>query len=363
MSTVIVEEPHYKRIRRHIEMRIRRGEFGPGNRLPGERNLASQFGVSQMTANRAIQELVSDGWLTRRVGSGTYVSSQENFAAESQERLLILVTCYTEHPEEDVYLQAPFWAISEYTTHANCSLQVIQSPESRFTQLVDRYPQAAFIFVAPSEESYGTLYQLHQQHVPFVVLGASWPNAVFACVDSDNRSGTSTAVEYLVRLGHQRIGFINGMSNATNCRDRLLGYRQGMMGREISIQSDWIVETDSNWDIGETGRRRITDMLLQQEPVTALICAGFAITMSLIELLRNLQLRIPQDLSIISFDDPSAATYVAPALTTIKQPLYTLGERAVHRALPLLSGSEVKPIGVEYLPVDLIVRASCERLN
>ncbi len=363
MSTTNVEEPHYKRIRRHIEMRIRRGEFSSGNRLPGERDLATQFGVSQMTANRAIQELVTDGWLTRRVGSGTYVNRQEKLEVESQEMLIVLVTAYTEHPEQDVYLQAPFWAISEYTTSTNCSLQVLQSPENRFSHLVDRFPHAVFIFVAPSEDSYDTLNNLYKQHVPFVVLGASWPDAKFACVDSDNRSGASTAVEYLFRLGHQKIGFINGISSATNCRDRLLGYREGMATRGISVKSEWVVEADSNREIGDRGRRTITDLLLQREPVTAIICAGFALTLSLMELIRSMKLRIPQDVSIISFDDPSAASYMSPPLTTIKQPLYALGERAVHRALPLISGWEVKPIGVEFLPVDLIVRASCERLN
>ncbi len=363
MSTVNAEEPHYKRIRRQIEMRIRRGEFSSGNRLPGERDLASQFGVSQMTANRAIQELVTDGLLVRRVGSGTYLSSTDSASAVTQERLLIMVTSFTEHPEKDVYLQSPFWAISKYTTRDNCSLQVIQSPETHFTQIVDRYPHAAFIFVAPSEESYETLLNLHRQHVPFVVLGASWSEAAFACVDSDNTSGTSMAVDFLARLGHRRIAFVNGMSNATNCRDRAQGYRQGMARQERPIDPEWVVETDSNWELGESGRRQITELLLRREPVTAVLCAGFYLTMSLIDLLRDLQLHVPEDLSLISFDDPPSAAYVTPALTTIKQPLYTLGERAVHRVLPLLSGSDAEPGGVERLPVDLIVRASCMRLN
>jgi DNA-binding LacI/PurR family transcriptional regulator len=363
LSSPNIEEPHYKRIRRQIEMQIRRGELTPGHRLPGERDLASQFGVSQMTANRALHELVHAGWLERRIGSGTYVSAPDKLPTGGQERSLVVVTSIAAPPEEDVYLQAPFSAITAQTTQADCSLLVTQSPEARYGQVVDRYPHAGFIFVAPHEESYDTLCGLHAQRVPFVVLGASWPEAAFACVDSDNLSGACTAVEYLLRLGHERIGFIDGMPNATNCRDRLAGYRQGLAGHGREIAPDWMVGSGSNWELGDQSRRQITELLIRREPVTAILSAGFYLTMSLLELLRGLQLRVPQDVSVISFDDPPGAAYLSPPLSTLKQPLYALGKRAAERALSLLAEAGGQAEEVEYLPVNLIVRGSCARLK
>lgn len=356
-----VEEPHYKRIRRQIEMQIRRGELSPGHRLPGERDLATKFGVSQMTANRALIELVREGWLERRVGSGTFVSHQGSLATGLREKTIVLVTPFSECPEEDVYLETPFRAISEQATQEKCTLLVTQSPEARFVEVVDRYPHASFIFVAPGGQSQETLNQLHQQRVPFVVLGASWPEATFSCVDSDNVHGARTAVEYLRLLGHERIAFVNGISNATNCRDRLAGYHQGMRDNGLTVLPEWIVPSDSDWELGEANRRQLTELLLRREPVTAVLCAGFYLTMGLLEMLRTLQIRVPQEISILSFDDQPVAAHLSPPLTTIKQPLYAMGVRAVYRALRLLAQPAEDDTGVEYLPVSLIVRGSCER--
>lgn len=356
-----VSEPRYQRIQRHIEQLIAQRQVREGERIPSERAIARQFGVSQMTVNRAIQELVRAGVLVRRVGSGTYVQSKKPSAHAVARPTVVMVPPFADHLEEDTYLRWPFHAFRDRANTDGFALVVEASHEEGYERLVQTYPEAGFLFLIPNEQGYDTLHRLFVRGVPFVVLGASWKDAPFACVDSDNIGGARMAVSYLFRLGHRRIAYVNGKDSATNCRDRLQGYLQTMEEHGIPVEDDWIVRAHSNWQMDEASRRHLTSLLLRREPVTAIFCAGYYLTLDVLGLIRTLRLRVPQDISIVSFDDPPSAAHLQPPLTVVRQPLYRMGERAIERLLSNMRSSAEKQCGVEYLPVELVVRDSCDR--
>jgi len=357
-----VSEPRYRRIQKHIEQLIAQRRVCEGERIPSERQIARQFGVSQMTVNRAIQELVREGILVRRVGSGTYVQPRRPSTSATDRSTIIMVPPFANHLEEDTYLRWPFHAFQDKAIQYNYSLIVEPATSEGYERVAQRHPDAGFIFLIPEEEGYRTLHRLSAKGVPFVVLGASWENAPFACVDSDNIGGARMAVGYLVRLGHERIAYVNGKETATNCRDRLQGYLQAMEEQGITVEKEWIVRPRSNRQLSEEARHQLTSLLLRRDAVTAIFCAGYYLTLEVLSLVRTLRLRVPEDVSIISFDDPSSAAYLQPPLTVVRQPLYTMGERAVDRLWNLMHSPANEPGGVEYLPVELVVRNSCERL-
>lgn len=243
----------------------------------------------------------------------------------------------------------------------NFALVVEDSHYDSYERVVQAYPEAGFIFLIPDEEGYDTLHRLFVQGVPFVVLGASWQGAPFACVDSDNLAGARMAVSYLFRLRHWRIAYVNGKDSATNCRDRLQGYLQTMSEHGVPVESDWIVRARSNWQMDEGARQHLTSLLLRREPVTAIFRAGYYLTLDTLSLIRTLRLRVPEDASVVSFDDPPSAGHLQPPLTVVRQPLYRMGERAVERLLSLMRSPTDEQGGVEYLPVELVVRNSCDR--
>lgn len=357
-----VSEPRYRRIQKHIEQLIAQRRVCEGERIPSEREIARQFGVSQMTVNRAIQELVREGVLVRRVGSGTYVRRRQPSVREATRATVVMVPPFADHLEEDTYLRWPFHAFRDRAIKDSYALVVEPASHEGYEEVVQRHPAAGFIFLIPDEEGYDTLYRLFVRGVPFVVLGASWKDAPFPCVDSDNIGGARMAMAYLFRLGHKRIAYVNGKDSATNCRDRLQGYLQTMDAQGIAVEEDWVVRPRSNWKLSEEARRQLTSLLLRRDAITALFCAGYYLTLDVLGLIRTLRLRVPEDVSIISFDDPSSAAHLQPPLTVVRQPLYAMGERAVGRLLQLMHAPANEPGGVEYLPVELVVRNSCERL-
>jgi len=357
-----VSEPRYRRIQKHIEQLIAQRRVREGERIPSEREIARQFGVSQMTVNRAIQELVRNGVLVRRVGSGTYVQRRQPVGRAVSRSTVVMVPPFADHLEEDTYLRWPFHAFRDRARADNFALVVEPASYEDYEQVVQHHPDAGFIFLIPPEEGYDTLHGLFIRGVPFVVLGASWTDAPFACVDSDNIGGVRMAMNYLFRLGHERIAYVNGKESATNCRDRLLGYRQAMEEQGIAVEERWIVRPHSNWRMGEEARQHLTSVLLQRDAVTAVLCAGYYLALEALGLIRTLRLRVPGDVSLVSFDDPPSAAHLQPPLTVVRQPLYAMGERAVERLLRLMRSPHSEPGGVEYLPVELVVRESCERL-
>jgi DNA-binding LacI/PurR family transcriptional regulator len=353
-------EPRYQALRRRIQTRIRTGEWTTGDRIPSERELAREAGVSQMTVNRALGDLVRAGVLVRRVGSGTFVADR---TAVVPSRLgIVVATKLTSHPEEDIYLRTPFAAISSIAARVGCQLIVSQIEETDLPALVDEHPDMGLLVLAPREKSYDVLHGLYDAGVRFVVMGASWPDAPFACVDSDNVGGVQTSVSYLVRLGHRRIAFINGDLAATNCRDRLAGYLAGLHVHGIEPEPDWMIRAVSSAELGPEAMRQVTELLIGRHPVTAVVCAGYMLTLSLFTLLNQLQMVVPDDVSVVGFDDQPSAEHLRPPLTTVRQPLYALGERAAQRTLDLLRSPGTDGGGVEKLSVDLVVRASCRRV-
>lgn len=126
---------------------------------------------------------------------------------------------------EHTYHGPLFRALCDVCAAENIQLTVAAIPVAEWNLLAEKYPNTAFYIVAPPIESVEVLTGLWESGVPFVVVGASWPEpTAFPTVDSDNRDGARRAVEYLLHLGHRRIACVSGTANSTNCRDRLEGY-------------------------------------------------------------------------------------------------------------------------------------------
>jgi LacI family transcriptional regulator len=361
VSSSNVEEPRYLRIQRILETQILEGKLPAGSQLPGERALARQFGVSQMTVNRAIQELVRKGRLYRRSGAGTFVTD-----AVQPVRVhgVVLVVPYAEHPQADTYLREPFRAVRHVAQARGLTLQVVQAEVHEYETTAERHAQGALLFIAPPMAAHDVLATLWQRGTRFVVMGASWRTNLFPCVDSDNFGGARRAVEYLLSLGHRRIAYLNGWEGSTNCADRLRGYQHAMEKWGAPVRAEWIVQAGSDSHLSVEARQQLTDLLIRTEHVSAVFIAGYYLALETLTLLRSLGLRVPEDVSIIAFDDPSSAAHLNPPLSTVRQPLYEMGQRAMDLLFEVLTSTEPNALcQTVYLPTELVIRESCMRLG
>ncbi len=359
MSSPEVDEPRYLRIQRILETQILEGKLPAGSQLPGERALARQFGVSQMTVNRAIQELVRKGRLYRRSGAGTFVTD-----AVQPVRVhgVVLVIPHTEQPQADTYLREPFRAMRNVAQSRDLTLQVVQAETDEYEQMAEKHAQGALLFIAPPVDAFEILARLWQNGTRLVVMGASWQSSPFPCVDSDNFGGARRAVEYLLSLGHRNIAYLNGWQGSTNCADRLRGYLQAMEKWNAFVSPEWIVQAGSDSHLSVEARQQMTDLLIRTERVTAIFTAGYYLALETLSLLRSLGLRVPEDVSIVSFDDPPSAAHLNPPLSTVRQPLYEMGQSAMDLLFEVLTSPHPEPRTI-FLPTELVIRESCRRLE
>jgi len=197
---------------------------------------------------------------------------------------------------------------------------------------------------------------LTQRNFPFVLIDHQGNGPDCPAVGAANWQGGFTATEYLIKLGHQRIGFITGWMDLGCALGRLDGYRSALRTNHIPVKPELIYEGNFFQPDGFTGASTLLDL---PEPPTAIFASNDVMAMGVMDAVRNKGLRIPDDVSVIGFDDIPQASLIRPALTTIRQPLEKMGRVATQMLLELLSQAPKKTGRIE-LPTELIVRDSCQ---
>ena len=201
--------------------------------------------------------------------------------------------------------------------------------------------------------------RLLKEGVPFVAVG-SHPDERVSYVDVDNLSGARSAVEHLIRQGHTRVATIAGPLMMTSGADRLAGYRLALEAHRLPVVDALVFEGDYTEQSGRLGVQH----LLPASP-TAIFAGSDVMAIGALKALREARVRVPQEVALVGFDDISIASAVAPALTTVRQPIEHLGSMAADLLLDSLdSGSEERaPTQRIILPTHLVVRESCGALG
>ncbi|PTM59186.1 LacI family DNA-binding transcriptional regulator [Desmospora activa] len=195
------------------------------------------------------------------------------------------------------------------------------------------------------------LQEVLQSSIPCVLIDVPVSGERCSHVTLDNREGAHQAVAHLIRDGHRHIGFINGHREAFVSEERLQGYRlalkeAGLTGEERVFYGDFDEAS------GSEGARRL---LAEHPDLTALFCASDLMAIGAMRELKAMGKKVPQDISVIGFDDIDLAHYVTPALSTVHQPRYQFGTQAVDVIVNLLKGEKEEPV---VLAPELLIRES-----
>ena len=210
------------------------------------------------------------------------------------------------------------------------------------------------ILMLPSE-SEDELRALQSQGYPFVVVDPMEPPPEgIPCVSAMHAAGAKRAVEHLLAFGHRRIGVIAGPEGWYATEERMLGFRAALAGAGLLPDASLI--RYSNWRI-ETGEPTATDLLSLPDPPTAIFAFNDNVAIGALNAAHKLGLHVPEDVSIVGFDDTFQSTIVLPKLTTVRQPLQELGRTGVSLLMRLLDGQRIDALHME-LATTLVVRDS-----
>lgn len=189
--------------------------------------------------------------------------------------------------------------------------------------------------------------------VPVVAIDPHYGPNFVPTIDADSYAGAFAATEYLLSLGHTRIAYLGGRDELDSSRERERGFRDAMNAADALVREAWVRDTHYDPDVATQIAR---ELLAVEDRPTAIFCANDVTALCSARVAASLGLSVPEDLSVIGFDDIPEASLNDPPLTTVRQPLIEMGREAMAMLLDLLAGKEREHH--LRMPTELVVRGT-----
>ncbi|MCL4520472.1 MAG: LacI family transcriptional regulator [Firmicutes bacterium] len=222
--------------------------------------------------------------------------------------------------------------------------------------LQERRASGAIVFASDIAED--LLIDSARRGLPIVAIDRMIANDHLVSIAVDNFQGGYLATKHLIDLGHKHIAYIAGSNDSVDDHQRFLGFQRALAEHGLSPHFDLRISGDFTEN---GGYRAIKTLVAQKDLPTAIFFANDEMAIGGLRALAAEQISVPQDVSVVGFDDIVLARYVSPGLTTVRQPIYEMGALAMNILLTSLLGSSPKTT-VHKLPCELILRDSCQRL-
>lgn len=266
----------------------------------------------------------------------------------------------------------PFWttvtrgvedAASEHGIHVFlCNTDEKPDKTASYVDKLLQRQTDGFLFV-PTGTDAEILQKIKKQGVPLVVLDRTVDDVAVDVVRSDSVGGAQRLTDYLIGLGHRRIAMIPGPRNIATSVQRLEGYRLALAAHGIAYDETLVRYGQFNQENGVNVA--VTQALLRDlaPPPTAIFAGNNFISIGVLQAVYRAGLRVPEDISVVSFDDVPYNWHPEPFLTVMAQEPYKLGMHAAALLLALISGEEQPGSRDVVLPVQLVERHSCRVLT
>jgi LacI family transcriptional regulator/LacI family repressor for deo operon, udp, cdd, tsx, nupC, and nupG len=241
----------------------------------------------------------------------------------------------------------------------NVFLSTSQNDREREIAVVDvlqqRRVDGIIVIASHLFDCYALYYD--RMNVPIVIINEQDPGGNMHFVTVDDVKAAHMAVEHLLSLGHRRIGYVGSTNRPKSDQSRLRGYQHALESAGIAIDSTLISEVA----VEDHARRGEASLgLLLAAGATAIFCYNDTTAMGVLAACHQRGVMVPKCLSVIGFDDIDLAAYSVPPLTTVRQPRFELGQRAMQMLLDVLDGQAPDN---QLLPGELIVRQTTARLE
>jgi LacI family repressor for deo operon, udp, cdd, tsx, nupC, and nupG len=235
-----------------------------------------------------------------------------------------------------------------------------EAREERYALMLRRKEADGLIFLGHRlPKAAGELMQLMAPQCAPIVNGCEFSPALgVPGVHIDNARAAAEAMDHLYGLGHRRIGIVTGPLESPLSRDRLRGTESAAQTHDAEHS---LVVTTGDFSI-ESGAAAAEQLLARPDPPTAIFCFNDEMAIGVVDVARGRGVPVPDELSVVGFDDIRFARHVDPPLTTVAQPMRDIGHGTVRLLLDILAGRTLPPTSVT-LPHTLVVRRSTARPN
>ncbi len=330
--------------------------------MPTIRDVAERAGVAPITVSRVIN---NSGYVSPETRARVEAAIEElqyvpNSLARSLrfKRTHTLALVLTD-------ITNPFWttvargvedvASSQGFNVILCNTDESEGKQDEYLKVLLQKRVDGFLLV-PASSTPEPIHLIQSQRIPVVVLDRRVPDVQVDVVRGDSEGGGYEITRLLLSMGHRRIAMLSGPKSVSTAADRVAGYRRALA--EAGVPSDFEMAYYGEYT-QESGYRLAKLALSASPPPTALFAANNFIAIGALQALREAGLRVPDDVSLVSFDDIPPAFVIEPFLTVVCQPAYEMGQAATQLLLSRLSGEAPEEPQEIVLPVEVIIRRSC----
>ena len=231
--------------------------------------------------------------------------------------------------------------------------------EKDYSSLVDRVTtsgHSAGLLVVTHDQPLGPLEELHRSGLPVVLVDTLGNRSSVPSITADNYEGTRITLRHLLELGHTRIACVQGLMTYPCCQDRYRGYLDGLA--EAGIDADPQLTVNGGFH-PPTIRERVTELFALTDRPTAIVAQNDNTAYAVMQAAMDCGLRVPQDVSVVGFDDIASSVDTHPPLTTVRQPFPEMGRAAAELLLATIDGTGDLETGERrVMPTSLILRES-----
>ena len=332
----------YRQLSTILRDEINNGKYKAGERLPSMDDLAASYNVNKVTVRRAMAELRAAGLIYSIPAQGTYVSEQPHAQAapaRGQTLTIGLISHILVPGNIGLYHMDIIEGIRAEVSKHQANLVILPvwhiDPQIRILDLILQARLDAAIFLGPFEQM--PLRRMIETGPPAVLLDHELRGAQVDSILVDNRGGGYQAIDHLITMGHRNLAVVCGPDEQWVSRDRMLGVFEVL---ETSGLPKSALRTIPGTFERESGYRAMAQMIeagLDNIP-TGIFCLNDEMAAGALQALHAMTtLRVPEDISIVGFDDTSWATATQPPLTTIHIPRQFMGRLAVQRVISRLN--------------------------
>jgi len=343
------------------------GELSEGARFPPERELSQRYGVCQSTVAKAVRQLVSEGYVYRIQGKGTFAKKAEEVTRYLGQVLMFL------HQPLDAMVHERDYASAELVhgvmdglgTTADLVLSVMPSEGDErkfFAEKISNPNVNAVVFMNWAELAF-MVHSVSNMKKPFVLLNAKRDEMQgMNTIIAREMEGARRAVDYLISLGHRSILFAGHIPSTDKPMDRevnrYLGYRLALENAGLLFDEQMAIRVSRRELDAEITLDRLRTVSGPHGPPTAVFVADDAVAVPFMAKLQAAGRRVPDDVSVMGFDDSPEAATADPPLTTVRKPRREMGRAAARLLLDeMRDGFRLMPR--DPLDTSLVVRESC----
>ncbi len=368
------QKTKYNMVKEQITEWIRDGKVKPGDKIYSEKELSGMFAVSRHTVRQAIGALVHEGLLYREQGAGTFCSASPNLSANAsyagpsgsspasvnRKNIGVITTYISDYIFPSIIKGIESYLTAEgYSLTLACTDNDMEKEKQCLQAMLNRGVDG--LIVEPTRSSnynpnINYYLALEQNQIPYLMINQFYAQLMPPHLIVNDDHGGFIATDHLIRLGHHRIVGLFKTDDLQGI-ERMKGFIRAFRENEVEFFSEMVL-TYTTEEQGSALIRRLEPFFSGASPLpTAIVCYNDQLALAVLDLLRKQGLRVPDEISIVGFDDSPLAEASEVKLTSVTHPKMELGMAAAKWIVAAVEGMDLLPQSIVYEP-RLVIRGS-----